>query len=397
VLERLQGYAAPAAAWETEILPRRVRGYRPAALDELLAGGEWLWRASAAGKDEPLVALVLRGFSGGWPAESESPAETQDECRVLDLLRDRGACFATDLARFSGLDPSRLRGVLRALMLQGQVTNDRFDPLRPGAAAMDTALAEAAAIRSGRSRRVRPRRVNAATPEGRWSLPDQPADDHDAHLGAWIDALLDRYGILARELVELDSWAPRWAELAPLLARSELRGELRRGYFVEGLSGVQYAGEDVVEELSRLAGSSNDSAADVLLSATDPANLYGTSAPLDIPLLEGGTARLNRIPGNHLVMRAGRPVLVIEAYGRRLTGLPSASQAELHAALGRLLELARSCRQVLKVETYNGEPALGSSIAARLSELGFVRDYPGMTYYAAWAPAGSSVSSSTLK
>ena len=150
---------------------------------------------------------------------------------------------------------------------------------------------------------------------------------------AWIGVLLERYGILTRELVELDPWAPAWADLAPLLARAELRGELRRGYFVEGFSGVQYAGDEAAQELSRLAGLPDPAAEDVLLAAADPANLYGSGAPLDIPLLDGGKGRLSRVSGNFLVMKNGRPVLVIEAYGKRLTGLASASQPEVHAAL----------------------------------------------------------------
>ena len=135
---------------------------------------------------------------------------------------------------------------------------------------------------------------------------------------------------------------PAWPELMPWLARSELRGELRRGYFVEGLSGVQYATEEAAAELARLAGMPSSATSDVLLAAADPANLYGSGAPLDIPLLEGGTARLSRIPGNSLVLRGGRPVLVIEAHGKRLTGLASGSKPELDAVLKRVAELAGS-------------------------------------------------------
>jgi ATP-dependent Lhr-like helicase len=390
VLERLRGYAAAPEYWECEILPRRVRGYRSAGVDSLLAAGGWIWRASSDGRDVPLVALVPREFAGGWPSDLERSELSRDERQVLALLSSRGASFATDLARQSGLEPSRLRHVLRSLMLRGLLTNDRFDPLRPGAAEMQAALADARAIRSGISRRTRPRRVNPAAPEGRWSLLEQASADDEGHRQSWIGALLERYGVLTRELVELESWAPPWAEIAPLLARSELRGELRRGYFVEGLSGVQYAEDEAVQELARLAGSSAPPELDVVLSAADPANLYGSGAPLDIPLLEGGTARLSRITGNYLVLRNGRPVLVIEAYGRRLTGLPSASQAEIDSGLGQLPELARTGRQVLKVETYNGEPALSSAVAPRLAALGFVRDYPGMTLYAAWAAAANS-------
>ncbi len=383
-LEQLQGYAAPAEFWESEILPRRVAGYKPAWLDDLLATGGWLWRAARGDKSEAAIALVGREFEGPWrdhPSETEKSA---DECQVIELLASRGASFATDLARAASMEPSRLRRTLRGLMLRGEVTNDRFDPARTGAFDMIDALAEARAVSTGRMRRMRPRRGNPERAEGRWALLEQ-TNSSEPGLLAWIDVLLGRYGILTRELVELDAWAPTWADLAPLLARAELRGDLRRGYFVDGFSGVQYASDEAAEGLSRLAGLAPPGADDILLAAADPANLYGSGAPLDIPLLDGGTGRLSRVSGNYFVMKNGRPVLVIEAFGKRLTGLASASQSEIHVALARVLDMSGPGRQVLKVETYNGSPTLQSPIAARLAELGFVRDYPGMAYYEAWA------------
>ena len=152
VLERLQGFAASAAFWENEILPRRVSGYRAAWLDDLLAGGSWLWRAASGGRDEPLVALVPRDFAGDWPSELPPDGHLADEAVVLELLTRRGASFATDLARASGLEPTRLRRALQALVLRGQVTNDRFDPLRPGASALLEALTAASTSVSARSR-----------------------------------------------------------------------------------------------------------------------------------------------------------------------------------------------------------------------------------------------------
>jgi ATP-dependent Lhr-like helicase len=186
----------------------------------------------------------------------------------------------------------------------------------------------------------------------------------------------------------MDPWSPPWSALYPHLARLELRGEIRRGYFVEGLSGVQYATEEAAEALAAMSAGSVGEGPEILLAAGDPANLYGAGAPLDIPLLEGGSARLHRSPGNFLVLKGGRPVLILEAYGKRLTGLASASKSEIDSALGRVLELVSSERRVFKVETYNGEPSLAGPAAGRLAELGFVRDYPAMTYYAAWSPGG---------
>jgi ATP-dependent Lhr-like helicase len=384
-LDQLRGFAAPAGFWENEILPRRVRGYRGDRLDALFAQGTWLWRAAGDGREEPRVALVPRDFAGGWPVAPDRDKPSEDPGHVLELLANRGASFVADIARISNLEPTRVRAALRELLERGRVTNDRFNPLRPDAFAMLDALAEAAEDRAGRSRRVR-RRASAGPPEGRWSLLESTSDDEEGHRLAWIDALFDRYGVLAREVVALDPWSPPWADLAPLLARAELRGEIRRGYFVEGLTGVQYADGDAAAELARLAAAAPRATGDILLAACDPANLYGSGAPLDIPLLDGGTARLSRILGNYLVLRGGRPVLVIEAYGKRLTALASAAESEIHEALGRVVELARFRRQVLKIESFNGEPAWSSAAASRLAALGFVRDYPGMTLYAAWGP-----------
>jgi ATP-dependent Lhr-like helicase len=240
---------------------------------------------------------------------------------------------------------------------------------------------------------VRPHRWMAGRPEGRWSRQGGvgTGGDGESRLLAWVGGLLDRYGVVTREVVALEPAAPAWAELAPILSRSEWRGELRRGFFVEGLSGVQYATEEAAAELARLAaaGPPDLSTPLVLVCTTDPANLYGAGAPLDVELLEGGVARLPRLPGNFVVLRAGRPVVIIESFGKRLTGLASARAIDIDSALNLLPAFAGPDRRILKVESYNGVAAAQSVAAARLSQLGFVRDYPGMAYYAGW-PADST-------
>ncbi len=389
VLEQLHGFAAPGDLWESDLLPRRVRDYRPSWLDEVLSAGGWLWRAEGDTRGTPRVAFAPRDFAGPWPAPEPAPSDSDIETVILDHLTQRGASFATDLARVLGLEPSRARHALRELMRRGLVTNDRFDPLRPGAEALTAALTEAsrapAARRPGLGR-VRPsiRRTATARPEGRWSRLGAVLDDPETAALAWASALLDRYGVLTRETAALDPWAPPWRDLAPWLARAELRGELRRGYFVEGLSGVQYAPDEAALELARRAAARDPDGTPVLISTLDPANLYGSGAAFDIALLEGGTARLTRTPANHLVLSDGRPILIIEAFGKRLTGLASASESDLRAALALLPTLAGPARRVLKVETYNTAATLASPAAPWLAELGFVRDHPGMAYYAGW-------------
>ena len=386
VLEQLLGFAAPAAVWENEMLPRRVKGYRPAWLDDVLGQGAWLWRAMGTAREDPRVAFFLRDFEGRPETEPGSVELSPDEQKVLEVLDRHGASFATDLARLAATEPSRVRRALGELMNRGVVTNDRFDPLRAGSHETLTALTEASSSRrAGLSVRVRPRRSLSARPEGRWSRLARMAGDTESRLLAWAAVLIERYGVLSREVVALEPWAPSWAELAPLLSRSEWRGELRRGYFVEGLSGVQYASEDAAGELARLASATADAAPLVLVCTTDPANVYGAGAPLDVELLEGGVARLPRLPSHFLVLRAGRPILIIESFGKRLTGLASASQADIDSALNLLPGFTGSDRRILKVELYNGTPAAEGPAAGRLAELGFVRDYPGMAYYAGWS------------
>ncbi len=383
VFELLQGYPAPATLWESALLPSRLKGYRPAWLDDLLSGGGWTWRALGTGSSEPRIAFIPRDFAGTWPPPEGEPKLSEDEAALYQHLAQQGATFAADLvAKGTGLEPSRTRRALEGLLNQGMVTNDRFDPVRPGGKALLEALEAATMVSTRRSLRglgrPRPRRLLSERSEGRWAICQETEVDPEASLLAWASVLIDRYGVLTRETVNLDPWAPPWREFYPLLDRAELRGELRRGYFVEGLSGVQYAPAEVVEELSRLGEASE--AKPLKLSTLDPANLYGSGAPLDIPLLQGGTARLTRTSSNSLILIAGRPILIVEGNGRRLTGLASASEAELGAALSLLPTLAAHGRP-LKIQTYNDQPAWKSAIAPRLAELGFVREPPGMTFY----------------
>jgi ATP-dependent Lhr-like helicase len=425
VLERLQGFAASASAWETEILPRRVRDYQPRWLDDVLARGAWLWRAIGTGDAEPSVAFFLRDFPGPVAGAADLPELSSLEQQVLEFLERHGASFATDVARIAGIDPSQVRRALRELTGRGLVTNDRFDPLRDGSdPTLDALAAASVSRRAGLSLRARPRRAARAVPEGRWWRIAAAGDDAEARLLAWAGVLSERYGVLTREVVALEPSAPSWGDLAPLLARAEWRGDIRRGYYVEGLSGVQYATEEAAAELPRLAAlqpaamalpseqsfdtggtrppeadsaggqraqdtATADPARFVLVGTTDPANIYGAGAPLDIELLEGGVARLPRLPGNFLVQSDGRPVLIIEAYGKRLTALPWAARSDIKSALSFLVSLTGPTRRILKVETYNGAPAAQSPAAAWLLELGFVRDYPALAYYAGW-PAASA-------
>jgi ATP-dependent Lhr-like helicase len=182
---------------------------------------------------------------------------------------------------------------------------------------------------------------------------------------------------------------PPWRVLYEVLSRMELAGEVRRGYFVEGLSGAQFALPEAARLLQELSLPATAAAPVLLVHSLDPANLYGSGAPLDIPLLDGGSRPLARRGGNWLAVRAGRPVLIIEQQGRRLTALASASREDVAAAVARLPEVLAADRGAsvthkLTVDEWNGQPVTATEGRELLEAAGFVRDYQSMTLYAAW-------------
>ncbi len=377
-LRRLQGLPLDAEVWEQTVLPARVPEYQPRWLDEWIAGGEGLWVCQGTANEEDEVGRVaffsremLRQLPP--PENIETAALSADAARVLDHLRSRGASFLTDLAADLGMSPSAVRGALGLLMRRCLVTNDRYSAIRhPLSAIRQMVNAE-----SGKRM------------EGRWSLVPWGHPEPEAHAVTQASLLLDRYGIVARELALLDPWLLPWRVLYEVFSRMELAGEVRRGYFVEGLSGAQFALPQAAQQLQELHVPSTATAPTVLLHSMDPANLYGSGAPFDIPLLDGGTRPLLRRPGNWLVLRAGRPVLLVEQHGKRLTALASASRDDVAAAVACLPGIfdnrrGLTGRHKLTVEEWNGRPITSSEGRELLETAGFVRDYQAMTLYAVW-------------
>jgi ATP-dependent helicase Lhr and Lhr-like helicase len=394
-LARLEGFPLPAGLWEQTVLPARVPGYQPRWLDEWVAGGSGVWACQGAGEEGPgLLAFVgrqtLRRLA---PPAGEPPAAEGPAAVVREALQRRGASFVADLSADTNLSPTEVRSALWDLLRRSLVTNDHFDVIRRGEPAGPPA--EAAPLTPhrlpvpGRGPLRDLRRRAGGRPEGRWALLPwgRPEPEELAVLQATL--LLERYGIVARELALLDPWLLPWRVLYEVLSRMELAGEVRRGYFVEGLSGAQFASPEAAGLLQDLHLPSTASEPLVLLHSLDPANLYGAGAPLDVPLLDGGTRPLLRRPGNWLVLKAGRPVLLVEQQGRRLRALPSAGKEDVAAAVACLpgiFDQARggSVRYKLTVDEWNGRPVTATEGRELLEAAGFVRDYQGMTLYAAW-------------
>ena len=183
------------------------------------------------------------------------------------------------------------------------------------------------------------------------------------------ELLLERYGIVTREAVLAEAIPGGFSALYPELSNLETLGTARRGYFVEGLGGAQFALPAAVERLRSVR--SDEQAGALVLAATDPANPYGTSLPW--PRREGDEGRRPaRVPGAYVVTLDAQPALYVERGGKGLLPLREPHEAWLGPALEALAdEVRRGHVPRLGVERFDGEPVIGSPVGTLLIELGF--------------------------
>jgi ATP-dependent Lhr-like helicase len=306
-LEQLEGFDAPAAAWEGDILPARVRDYDPAWLDSLCLSGRVVWgrfRVSARSDARPAtspirstpISIVTRERLDLWRSLADVNAEAAISAGargVLDALSSRGALFFDELVRTTGLLPVQTEGALAELVAAGLVTSDGFSGLR--------ALLVDAKYRTRRGQ-TRARTAYTMQSGGRWSqlrVP-QPAAAADADTEVFARVLLRRYGVVFRRLADRETLSPPWRDLAKTYRRLEARGEVRGGRFVDGVWGEQFALPEAVAELRgvRRRALSGEM---ISVSAADPVNLTGILTPGD---------RVGGLYGNRILYRDGVPIAV---------------------------------------------------------------------------------------
>ena len=310
-LRQLEGLAAPASAWEEDLLTARVNDYAPPMLDKLCAVGRiaW-WRPSeggdaAARKSGPIrstpVLLCERDALAHW--QQAAGAAVVDDAvlsaaarQVLDVLRTHGASFFADLQHDARLLGAQVEQALAELVAHGLVSCDSFAGLRT-------------LVMSEEKRNKLRRKRGAHDPmddAGRWSLtrrvraadhaPGALAAPHVEHIAR---VLLRRYGVLFRKLLEREEGLPPWRELYYVLRRLEARGEVRGGRFVSGFSGEQFALPEAAVALRKIAKTPGRER--VAISAVDPLNLAGILTPGD---------KVPRLPGNRLLFEGGVPIAV---------------------------------------------------------------------------------------
>ncbi|HYI36120.1 MAG TPA: helicase-related protein, partial [Thermoleophilaceae bacterium] len=368
LLVPLQGVALAPSVWEEDVLPRRAGAYSAAWLDQLCASGELVWvGAGALGRTTGKVTLYFREDAPliGPPNIKGDPPAGEVHNAIRERLRT-GASFWTDLLADIAHEPTELQEALWDLVWAGEVTNDAFAPLR----APRLSLAKQ---QSGAARRFsRRRRPGTPQVQGRWSLTDRlfaGAPEHSTRMRAISELMLERYGIVTRETVLAEGIPGGFSSLYGELANLETLGTARRGYFVEGLGGAQFALPAAIERLRGLR--SDEPAGAMVLAATDPAQPYGAQLPW--PKREDENSRPRRVRGAHLVTIDAEPSLYVEKGGKGLLALRDPREGDwLGAALEALADHVRRGRMKrLGVERFDGKPAVGSEFEQALIDAGF--------------------------
>ncbi len=384
VIEQFAGVPIPASAWESLVLPSRVRDYSPAMLDELTAAGEVIWsgHGTLPGRDGwvSLHPADLAPFT--LPEPDDEIAADSLEARILGALQAGGAYFAAQLKEMAGAENEQsVLEALWALTWSGRVTNDTFAPIRSLLAG--GSQAHRVTRRAPRTRAYRGMSLSRPTPRptsigGRWSL--LPEAETDAARRATVTAglLLDRYGVVTRGAVQAEGVPGGFAQAYRVLAGFEEAGHCRRGYVIEKLGAAQFAASATVDRLRTFAGLADPPPRTaVTLAATDPANPYG--AALGWPRRDDVSHRPGRKAGGIVVLVDGSLVLYLERGGRTVLSF-SDDPDVLRAAATDLAATARSRRlDTLTVEKLDGDGVYGTELALALQEAGFVATPRGYT------------------
>jgi ATP-dependent Lhr-like helicase len=360
----LQGLALPVSLWEADVLPRRVPSYRPEQLDQLCASGELVW----VGAGLERIALFFREDAPLLGRPGAAPAAEGEAADAIRGALANGALFWSDLVAATALDDALVLPALWELVWSGEVTNDAWAPLR----------AERRYQSSGRERRVPDRRVRrfsraraarTTATQGRWSLAEGLFGSGSPDRRALAELLLERHGIVTRDSVRAEGIGGGFGAVYGELRALETLGTCRRGYFVEGLGGAQFALGGAVERLRELRPREGEEPEPLVLAAADPAQPYGAA----LPWPKRAEARAARVAGAHVVLLGGEPALFVERGGRSLVPLRDPEPEWLRPALGALVAFVRQGgAKRLAVERFDGKPVVETEAMPLLLEAGFL-------------------------
>jgi len=366
VIEQLQGAPVPASVLESQILPARLSAYSPSLLDQLGASGELVWAgAGALGGKDGWIVLALADKAPLLLPEPQ-PVELSDLARSIhELLARSGALFFRQIAQLvDSLDDAELVDALWELVWSGHVTNDTLAAVR----AFTRAGSGGRRSRGGRRGPALPARAGPPSSSGRWSLVADRSTDSTLRMHAGAQQLLSRHGLLVRSALAAERAPGGFSGVYPVLKAMEEAGKCRRGYFVDGLGGAQFALPGAVDRMRALVDSRREETGTVVISATDPANPYGAALPWPD---RAGAHRAGRKAGALVVLIEGALILYVERGGRSVLSF-SEDRALLQPAADALALAARDgALGRLAVERADGESVLDTPFAQVLVDSGF--------------------------
>ena len=400
-VEQLAGAPVPASAWETLVLPSRVRDYEPAMLDELMASGEVLWAGHGAlpGSDGWISLHLAEGAELTLPpprVEAEVGSLTD---ALLDVLAPGGGWFFRQLVDQVGLtaptppDEASVAAALWELSWSSVITGDTFAPVRAlvgtGPSAHRAPRAPARSRRPARQRlparlsggRLPPR---SAPPQviGRWSMLPGVEADPTRRAHALAELLLDRHGVVTRGAVTCEGTPGGFASIYRVLSGFEEAGRCRRGYFVAGLGAAQFGTPGSVDRLRTFVTPTDGTPHALVLAATDPANPFGAALPWPRRTSEDeGGHRPGRKAGAVVVLVDGRLVIYLERGGKTLLSWSEEPSLLVPAADALAEAVRRGALGGLTVERADGEPLLNSGLTpvrAALQDAGFLTTPKGL-------------------
>jgi len=365
-VEKLESLVLPTSVWFGDVFPARVRNFSPLLLDELCAAGEIVWRGSGAiGDGDGKIAFHL---VDRLPLLAPPPAPIGHPLaeKVLEVLRARGAVFFQNIVAEVQAFAGDVLDAIWDLVGAGLVTNDTTLPLRSR-----FGLGSGEPLH-GRAARFRTRRALPPGSEGRWSLlPVGVAASPADRAAALTNLLLDRNGVLTREVASAEGIEGGFSAIYPVLRLMEEGGRARRGYFVEGLGAAQFSRAGIEEQLRALREPPREVEA-IRLAAMDPANPYGAS----VPWPEAKGARPARATGAHVVLVNGELAAFLGRGEQQLaTFLPAEDpdRARVLNAVARTLSAwTNDGRRVLSIAAIDGDEAPKSPLAWAFRDEGFV-------------------------
>ena len=377
IVGQLQGAPLVASTLETDVLPVRMAEYRPAELDALCASGDLVWTgAGAIGSNDGRVRLLFRDQAALLVTAPNGDNVGPIHQAIRAHLSQSGASFWPELfaaAAGAGV-PAGDSEVLEALwdlVWSGEVTNDTLAPVRQRVQIRRAQPTARPATRPrGRPNLGRLTRTGPPTSGGRWSLVSSllvPVPSPTEMSVARASQLLERYGVLTREMALAEGTTAGFAGVYPLLRTMEEQGKVRRGYFVAGLGAAQFARSGAIDQL-RLPPDPDPAV--LVLAATDPAQPYGAVLPW--PATAG---RASRSAGCRVILRDGMPHAFVDRAGRSLLIFDG---ADLVVVAAGLAFIGRWRLRRLELASVNGAPLAEHPLAGLLAADGWRISYRGM-------------------